>query len=95
MATPMMGKDGTFGVTIDVEHGATVEYGFLVTKTAGGAFIEFWDGDESYRRTATQSETVDVRSVRLYQNVPVLIDRAGAKFVPVIALIFIGLLTTA
>jgi hypothetical protein len=95
MATPMAKTDGRFAATIEVETGAAVDYGFLVTKTAGGAFIEVWDGDESYHLTAAKSDVVDVKSVRLYQDVPVLMDRAGAMFASVLALIFIGLVATA
>ena len=95
MATPMVKSDGRFVVAIEVETGATVEYGFLVTKTAGGAFVEVWDGNDSYRVTATKPDVLDVKSAKLYQNAPVLMDRAGAMLAFLLALIFIGLLAAA
>ncbi|HJR77623.1 MAG TPA: hypothetical protein VJ805_11635 [Nitrospiraceae bacterium] len=95
MSTPMVQDDGRFVATIEVETGATVDYGFLVTKTAGGAFIEVWDGDETYRLTAIKPEMLDVKSVKLYQNTPILMDRAGAMFAAVLAMVFGGLLATA
>lgn len=95
MATPMVNTDGRFAVTIEVEIGAAVDYGFLVTKTAGGAFVEVWDGDESYHLTAAESDVVDVKSVRLLQGPPILMDRAGAMLASLVTLIFIGLLAAA
>ena len=47
MSTPMALKEEWFTVTIRAERGTKVDYGFLVTKTAGGAFVEVWDGDDS------------------------------------------------
>ena len=95
MATPMVLKDKSFVVTIQVERGATVDYGFLITKTAGEARVEVWDGDEVYRATATKSDVMIVKSVRLSEGPSVLRDRAGSLFAAALAVILAGLLMTA
>ncbi|WP_447599245.1 hypothetical protein [Nitrospira sp. Nam80] len=93
MATPMILKEKSFTVILRVEKEATVNYGFLITKTAGGAPVDVWDGDDSYHATPTRSEVLSVQSVKLYQNWPILIDTAGAIFAAVLAVLFAGLLT--
>jgi hypothetical protein len=95
MATPMVKTDGRFAVTIAVETGATVDYGFLVTKTAGGAFVELWDGNDSYRVTVTKPDVLNVKSAKLYQHSPVLMDRTGAILGIVLLSLFAALLATA
>jgi hypothetical protein len=95
MSTPMVRQDGRFVVTIEVQKEAKVDYGFLLTKTAGGAFIEVWDVDASYRFTATNSDVVNIKSVKLYQDSPVVMDRAGALLGAVLLVLFAGLLATA
>ncbi len=93
MSTPMTRNEEWFTVTIRVERGAKVDYGFLVTKTAGGAPVEVWDHDDSYRTTLTKPDVLTVRSVRLYQDWPILMDRAGAAFAVALAVIFALLIT--
>jgi hypothetical protein len=95
MSSPMARKEGTFSVTIRVETGSTIDYGFLITKTSGGAPLEHWDGHESYRLTATRSDVVDVTSLKVYQRAPVVMDRAGAMLALLIVMTFIGLVAAA
>lgn len=95
MATPMARKDGLFVLTITVENGATVDYGFLGKKKVRGAWAEAWDGDYSYRLTESKSDILTVRSTNLSQNPFVLMDRAGMLLVAGLGVIFTGLLATA
>ncbi len=95
MRTPMSTKEHAFVVTIQVERGATVEYQFLVTATAGQASVEVWDSDETYRATATKSAVLIVKSVRLSQGPWVLRDRPGTLFAVALAVILAGLLLVA
>jgi hypothetical protein len=94
MASPMGQNDGLFVLTITVESGATIDYGFLVKKKARGTWTEVWDGDYSYRPT-NESDILTVRSARLYQNPFVLMDRAGMAFVVGFGALIGGLLATA
>ena len=95
MSTPMVIKDRWFAVTVQVETGATLDYGFLIAKTAGGAPIEVWDGHESYRFIASKSEVRDVKSAKLYQNSPVLMDQPGVALATISTVLFAGLIMTA
>ena len=95
MRTPMVLKDNSFVVTLQVERGATVDYQFLITKTAGEARVTVWDSHETYRATATKSAVLIVKSVRLSQGPWVLRDRAGSIFAVALAVIGAGLLLTA
>lgn len=81
MATPMAQKDNSFVLTINVESGATIDYGFLVKKTARGTRVEVWDGDYAYGPTSNQSDILTVKSANLYQNSLVLMNRTGMLFV--------------
>ena len=40
MSTPMVRSNGVFTVTIQIEAGTTLDYQFLITKTAGAAPVE-------------------------------------------------------
>lgn len=93
MATPMIRNEKWFTVTLQAEAGSTVDYGFLITKTAGGAPVDVWDGDDSHHAILTQSETLSVQSSKLYQNWPILMDTAGALFAAGLIVLFAGLLT--
>jgi len=95
MATSMTQKDKSFVLTIHVESGATIDYGFLIKKMAGGTLVELWDGNDSYHLTAAKSEILTVRSARLYQNSFVLMDRAGLLLAVGFGGLFAGLLGTA
>ncbi len=65
MATPMVQKDNSFVLTIKVENGATIDYGFLIKKTARGTRVEVWDGDYSYGPTTNKSDILTVKSANL------------------------------
>jgi hypothetical protein len=94
MSTPMVMND-RWVVTIHVDAGATVDYGFLITKTVGGAPVEVWDGHESYRFTAARPEVLNVKSAKLYQNSPVLMDQVGVALATILVVTFVGLIVTA
>ena len=81
MATPMARKDDSFVLTVTVESGAMIDYGFLVKQTARGTRIEVWDGDYAYGPATTKPDIVTVTSTNLYQNPLVLMDRTGMLFV--------------
>ena len=91
MSTRMTRTDNAFTVTIRTEIGAVVNYGFLITKTGGGAPIEIWDGDNSYHLTVKGSDTLHLKSKQMYQFSHVLADRAGITFFLMVAVFFIGL----
>lgn len=46
MRTPMVREGNVFTTQVEVPVGTTIDYGFLVTKTPGGADIEVWDADQ-------------------------------------------------
>ncbi|HET6676491.1 MAG TPA: hypothetical protein VFG71_14195 [Nitrospiraceae bacterium] len=81
MATPMARKDNSFVLTVAVESGAMIDYGFLVKQTVRGTPVEVWDGDYAYGPTTTKPDIVTVKSTNLYQNPLVLMDRTGMLFV--------------
>jgi hypothetical protein len=91
MSTPMARSGGAFTVTILTEIGAIVDYGFLIKKTAGGAPLEMWDGDESYRFTVKESQVIRLRSKRMYQFSGVLADRAGITFFIILGIFCVGM----
>ncbi|HEX2056277.1 MAG TPA: hypothetical protein VHF07_07275, partial [Nitrospiraceae bacterium] len=91
----MSRKDGFFVLTITVESGATIEYGFLIKKTARGTPVDIWDGYYAYGPMTSRSDMVTVKSTKLYQTPFVLMDRAGMFVVVGLGVIFTGLLGTA
>jgi hypothetical protein len=95
MATPMAKKDGSFVLTMQVESGATIDYGFLIKKTARGTRVDAWDGDYSYRVPAEKLDVLTVRSAHLYQSSSILMDRAGVLFVFGLGVMCTGLLGIA
>ena len=95
MATPMVQKDNSFVLTIKVESGATIDYGFLIKKSARGTRVDVWDGDYSYGPTTNKSDILTVKSANLYQNPLVLMDRTGILFVLGLGVMFAALLGIA
>ena len=95
MATPMVQKDNSFVLTIKVESGATIDYGFLIKKSARGTRVDVWDGDYSYGPTTNKSDILTVKSANLYQNPLVLVDRTGILFVLGLGVMFAALLGIA
>ena len=95
MATPMIMKDNVFALTVKVESGATIEYGFLIKKTARGTRAEVWDGDYSHGPVTNATDVVAVKSVNLYQNSLVLVNGAGILLVLGFALVMVGFLGMA
>jgi hypothetical protein len=88
MSSPMTRMDGVFTATIHTESGNLVDYGFLIKKTASGAPVEMWDGDNSYHFTVKESGIVHLRSKRLYPFAHVLTDRAGIAFMTILGIGF-------
>lgn len=64
MRTPMTGQGDNFFTRIQVPFGATVDYGFLVTKKRSGAAIKVWeaDGDDSFHMAATEDTEIEVQT---------------------------------
>ena len=91
MATPMALKDNTFTLTIKLESGTTINYGFLINKTARGTRAEIWDGDYSHGPIMKDTDILTVKSANLYQNPFVLVDRSGILFVAAVGVILAGL----
>ena len=91
MSTRMTRSDNDFIVTILTEIGAIVDYGFLITKTAGGAPVEIWDEDTSYHFTVKGSDTLHLKSKKMYQIFHLLADRGGITFFLLVAVFFAGL----
>ena len=90
MSTPMVRSNGVFTVTIQIEVGTTLDYQFLITKTAGAAPVEIWDKNDSYHLTVTSSQVLHVQSKRLHPFYGLLADRPGITFIILLAIFFAG-----
>jgi lipopolysaccharide transport system permease protein len=64
MHTPMLLEGDTFVAKVQVPPGATIDYGFLITKTRSGSAIELWEanGGQDYHTVATQDDIVQVQT---------------------------------
>jgi hypothetical protein len=63
MHTPMVYTGDAFIAQVQVPAGATLDYGFLITKKRNGADIEaVWEGDEDFRIVATQDGIVETET---------------------------------
>jgi len=62
MHTPMAPDGDTFVARVHVPAGATIDYGFLITKTNDGATTHTWDadGNQDYHLVATHDGFVEV-----------------------------------
>jgi hypothetical protein len=71
MHTPMVHTGDAFIAQVQVPAGATLDYGFLITKKRNGAAVYVWeaDGDQDYHITATQDSLINIQtSLKLTQN---------------------------
>jgi lipopolysaccharide transport system permease protein len=66
MRTPMERLDDAFAIQVQVPAGATMDYGFLISKTHRGTTVEVWDvnGDlkQGYHTTAEQDGVSEVQA---------------------------------
>jgi lipopolysaccharide transport system permease protein len=64
MHTPMAREGDTFVVQLQVPAGATIDYGFLITKTRNDVAIETWEanGEQDYHTIATQDGVLEVQT---------------------------------
>ncbi|TKB70427.1 MAG: hypothetical protein E8D45_13135 [Nitrospira sp.] len=64
MATRMVREGDAFVVRLRVPHGATVDYGFSITRTLDGAAVNVWDADKypsaGYQTVAVPSHPVEI-----------------------------------
>lgn len=58
MHTPMAREGDTFVVQVQVPSGATIDYGFLVTKTQDEEAVYIWNSDEVYHIVAREEESI-------------------------------------
>jgi len=63
MHTPMQPEGDDFVVRIAVPEGATINYGFLVTKDGSGAAVATWDGD--YQVVAEVNRVIEAHQTQL------------------------------
>jgi Gpi18-like mannosyltransferase len=72
MYTPMVREDETFVARVRVPSGATIDYVFQITKTAGGASIEVWDANgnpkQDYHTAAVQDGSVAIQAMPVIQD---------------------------
>jgi hypothetical protein len=63
MMTPMIKEGDTFSAKVQAPSGASVNYGFLITKTYKGVTIkEVWDGRDDYHTNIVKDGTIDVNA---------------------------------
>jgi Gpi18-like mannosyltransferase len=64
MNTPMVREGNTFITRIQVPSGATIDYGFLITKTRNGAKVSVWEANETedYQAVTTQDGFIEVQT---------------------------------
>ncbi|MGH2521104.1 MAG: hypothetical protein ACRDH2_01260 [Anaerolineales bacterium] len=63
MHTPMTREEDTFVATVRVPSGATLDYGFLITKKRDGtAITPFWDGSLDYQTAAIVNNTIELEA---------------------------------
>lgn len=64
MATQMAREGDAFIVRLRVPHGATVDYGFSITRTLDGAAVNVWDADKypsaGYQTVAVPNHPVEI-----------------------------------
>jgi hypothetical protein len=72
MKTPMVVEGGVFTARLQVPPGATVEYGFTISKDHSGADIKpIWDGSDDYVIAATSSnDVIEVRAGAAEEETP-------------------------
>ena len=75
MSIPMTRIDKEFVVTVPALKDSSVEFGFLITKSAGGAYLQVWDGD--HHIIASGPQTVQMHPKSMYHFAGVLVDRDG------------------
>jgi hypothetical protein len=78
MHTPMSREGNLFLARIKIPLGKAIDYGFLITKKRqGNAIAAVWDGNESYRLTAGEVDSVEVRAratLEQAKELPTLLD---------------------
>ncbi len=62
MHTPMERVGDIFAMKVRVPSGATIHYGFLITKTRSGAAIKVWEGSDKFIMIARQVGVVEMKS---------------------------------
>ena len=62
MHTPMERVHDAFVAKVQVPSGATIHYGFLITKRRSGAAVKVWEGKEQFHKVAVQGDVVEVKS---------------------------------
>jgi len=64
MHTPMAREGDVFIIRVQVPAGATIDYGFLITRERNGAAVQIWEanGEQDCHITATEDGVVEVQT---------------------------------